>query len=191
MRSLARMHVWWPKIDMQIEECANACISCQENLRSLFSRLGIPSQIVSDNGPQFTSELYQQFCLNNGIRQTLTSPYHTRSNGEAERFVQTFKNAIRRGKNVGIQKALCQFLLKYRTTPHPITGETPSKLMFSREIKTRLYPSELEKPQIQKIAKAKIREFEPNDAVWVRNYSGQPKWIAGGVLLKQEPLATR
>ena len=39
-------------------------------LRSLFSRLGLPNQIVSDNGPQFTSEAYQQFCMNNGICQT-------------------------------------------------------------------------------------------------------------------------
>ena len=31
MKSLARMHVWWPKIDENIETHANQCISCQEN----------------------------------------------------------------------------------------------------------------------------------------------------------------
>ena len=60
--------------------------------------------------------IYHQFCTNNGIRRTLVAPYHPRSNGEAERFVQSFKNPIRKEKHVGIQKALCQFLLKYRTT---------------------------------------------------------------------------
>ena len=32
MKSLARMHVWWPKIDENIESYANQCISSQENL---------------------------------------------------------------------------------------------------------------------------------------------------------------
>ena len=33
MKSLARMHVWWPKIDEHIEAHSNQCISCQENSR--------------------------------------------------------------------------------------------------------------------------------------------------------------
>ena len=70
----------------------------------------------------------------NGIRQTLIALYHPRSNGEAERFVQIFKNAIKQGKQVGVDGALCQFLLKYRTTPYPSAGVTPSQLMFNREI---------------------------------------------------------
>ena len=52
-----------------------------EVLRSLFSRLGIFNQIVSDNGPQFTSDVYHQFCANNGICRMLMAPYHPQSNG--------------------------------------------------------------------------------------------------------------
>ena len=29
MKSLARLHVWWPGIDKQIEETVRACTSCQ------------------------------------------------------------------------------------------------------------------------------------------------------------------
>ena len=29
MKSLARLHVWWPGIDKQIEEAVRACTSCQ------------------------------------------------------------------------------------------------------------------------------------------------------------------
>ena len=90
----------WPEvIKMNNDSTAEQTI---EILRSLSSRFGLPNQIVSDNGPQFTSDVYHQFCTNNGIRRTLVAPYHPRSNGEAERFVQSFKNAIRRGKHVGI-----------------------------------------------------------------------------------------
>ena len=164
-----------------------------EILQSLFSRFGLPNQIVSDNGPQFTSDVYHQFCTNNGIRRTLVAPYHPRSNGEAERFVQSFKNAIKRGKHVGIQKALCQFLLKYRTTPHPKTGETPSKLMtlLGREAKTRLHrlhPDDIEKP-LQTAALPHTRKFECNDPVWVRKYTGKQNWVVGKVIAKRGPVS--
>ena len=45
-----------------------------EILRSLFSRLGLPNQIFSDDGPQFASDIYHQICINNGIRRILVAP---------------------------------------------------------------------------------------------------------------------
>ena len=83
-------------------------------LRSLFSRYGIPDQIVTDNGPQFTAEEFNKFCLGNGIKHTLTAPYHPSTNGEAERFVQTFKTSILKHKGA-LQKNLCNFLLLLET----------------------------------------------------------------------------
>jgi len=53
----------------------------------MFSRNGIPTTIVSDNGRQFVSREFQQFCEANGIRHATSSAYHPRSNGEAERDV--------------------------------------------------------------------------------------------------------
>lgn len=37
---------------------------------------GIPFKLVTDNGPSFTSELFEEFCRNNGIHHYLTAPYH-------------------------------------------------------------------------------------------------------------------
>ena len=41
--------------------------------------LGIPNEIGTDNGPQFTATKFEEFCKNNGINHTLTAPYHPSS----------------------------------------------------------------------------------------------------------------
>ena len=111
--------------------------------------MGIPNQIVTDNGPQFTASEFEQFCKNNGINHTLTAPYHPSSNGEAERFVQTFKQTMQKEKG-DVQLSLSKFLLRYRTTPHSATGKSPAQQIFGRQIKTRLdllHPDEIKQKQ--------------------------------------------
>ena len=53
-------------------------------LKNIFATHGLPVSLVTDNGPQFTSdefELYMKFC---GIKHVKSPPYHPQSNGEAE-----------------------------------------------------------------------------------------------------------
>ena len=87
------------------------------------------------------------FCLiwripaANGVQRALVSPYHLYSNGLAERFVHTFKNAFDSSASdpaVSVQQRIQNFLLSYRSTPHATTGTSPSKLFSQRELRTRL-----------------------------------------------------
>ena len=55
-----------------------------ETLRSLIARYGLPEQVVSDNGPQFTSDEFKGFCKSNGIRHITSAPYHPSTNGAIE-----------------------------------------------------------------------------------------------------------
>ncbi|XP_061170896.1 uncharacterized protein K02A2.6-like [Saccostrea echinata] len=161
-------------------------------LRRIFSRNGLPDQLVSDNGPQFVSETFHDFMKYNGIRHTTSAPYHPRTNGLAERLVQTLKQSTRASKveETSITKRLANFLLTYRSSPHSTTGETPAKLFLGRELCTRLT---LLKPNVRNTVEAKqesmhyrtsepVRQFNTGDKVAVRDYrSNNEKWVSGTI----------
>lgn len=117
-------HSKWPEVFPMKSTTTTLTIDL---LRDLFARHGIPQQLVSDNGPQFTSEEFRHFMKMNGVRHSMSSPYHPRTNGQAERFVQSFKQAMKNAKedDRSLQHKLSLFLCKYRTTPHATTNETP------------------------------------------------------------------
>ena len=70
-------------------------------MRSLFSRYGLPEQLDSDNGTQFTSEEVTQFMKRNGVKHICSALYHPASNGLAERLVQTFNRAMKASEGEG------------------------------------------------------------------------------------------
>ena len=61
----------------------------------VFRLHGIPSDIVSDRGPQFTSRVRKEFCQSLGASVSLTSGYHPQSNGQTERTNQDLESALR------------------------------------------------------------------------------------------------
>lgn len=105
-------------------------------LREIFS----PETIVSDNGPQFISEEFRNFCNNNGIIHCKSAPYKPSTNGQAERIVQVLKSAITRARITGedIDTAVARRMLIYTNTVHSTRGECPSMLLMKRKLGTRL-----------------------------------------------------
>ncbi|XP_046803785.1 uncharacterized protein K02A2.6-like [Lucilia cuprina] len=83
----------WPEIVPTKSITAQQTIDI---LNEIFSRHGLPRTIVSDNGTQFKSTPFQEFTTSRGIQQLLSSPYYPMSNGQAERFVDTFKRALKK-----------------------------------------------------------------------------------------------
>ncbi|XP_055918725.1 uncharacterized protein K02A2.6-like [Eupeodes corollae] len=63
-------------------------------LRSVFALEGLPKTIVSDNGTQFSSAEFKNFCQENAITHLTSAPFNPESNGAAERMVRTFKTAL-------------------------------------------------------------------------------------------------
>ena len=187
----------WPEI---IEMSATSATQTIAVLRQIFTTHGIPEQLVSDNGPQFISSEFAEFCKTNGVKHIRVSPYHPASNGLAERMVQTFKQSMKKTAKDGIplQQRLANFLLTYRTTPHATTNVAPCELLMNRVLRTRfdvLRPS-TEKRVCDSQAKqkqqhdehGKDRSFSPGQTVWARDFRGSSKWLPGVVMQCTGPL---
>ncbi|KMQ93215.1 integrase domain containing protein [Lasius niger] len=100
-KSIARSYIYWPKIDSDIEE-------------SMLVH-GIPKTIVIDDGTQFTTHTFQDFCELNGIQHFRTAPYHPQSNGQVEIFVDIFKRGMMKiNKGEDLEETLNTFLMTYR-----------------------------------------------------------------------------
>ena len=92
-----------------------------EKLRITYANLGLPHQIVTDNGSCFTSTEFQNFTTANVIKHIFTAPYHASSNGLAERAVQSFKPSMRKQTGGTVQIAnLISKLNFYKLIPYPM-----------------------------------------------------------------------
>lgn len=157
-----------------------------EVLRQIFSQQGLPLELVSDNGPQFISTEFADFMRKNDIKHLRSAPFHPSSNGEAERFVRTFKTALKAKKDqkISLSRKLCEFLLTYRTTPHSATRRTPAELM-GRPLRTRLdavRPSLTQRLERRQIQGRPTRYIEVGEPVLVRDYRSRKTAWAQGVV---------
>lgn len=157
----------------------------------LFARYGAPVTVVSDNGPQFTAADFKEFLKKSGVKfHKLSAPYHPATNGQAERYVQTTKDALKAmdTKASSLHSDLNNFLQQYRRAPHATTGEPPCKLFLGRNFRTRF---DLLKPEDvqQRVSTKQQAGFEPTYRKFtvgqlVYFLSGNPRmdrWIPGVV----------
>ena len=106
-----------------------------EELVTLFSRVGVPKEILTDQGTNLTSQLLQELYRMLHVRHIRTSPYYPQTDGLVERFNQTLKTMLRKtavdeGKDWNW--LLPYVLFAYREVPQNSTGFSPFELLYGR-----------------------------------------------------------
>lgn len=105
----------------------------EQIIHSIVGRYGTPTTILSDNGPQFRSEITSQFCRLLKITHIYSSPYHPQTNGIVERVQQTIKLALRALVNINQtdwDDYLPHLMFTLNTTPHMDYQLSPYQLLF-------------------------------------------------------------
>ncbi|XP_029678775.1 uncharacterized protein K02A2.6-like [Formica exsecta] len=125
-----------------------------------------------------------------GIIHKRMAPYHSASNGLAERFVQTLKQSLRKIKltkdnvKVNVQK----FLFHYRITPIPELKKSPAEIMFGRKLRNRLdliLPKELAFKVESMKCNNETRNFQVGAKIAAREYLNKKiNWRFGIVFRK-------
>ena len=114
-------------------------------LDDLFSFVGIPRELKTDNGPPFNGHKFKEFSQYLGFKHRKITPEHPQANGQAENFMKRIGAVIRNAtvENKNWKQELNSFLRNYRSTPHSSTGVAPSILLFGTNRTNRL-PSIIE-----------------------------------------------
>ncbi len=107
-------------------------------LVQLFSRVGFPAEILTDQGTNFMSTLLKQVYQLLGIKSLRTTPYHPQTDGLTERFNQTLKQMLRKfvsetGRDW--DQWLPYLLFAYREVPQASTGFSPFELLYGRDVR--------------------------------------------------------
>ena len=121
----------YPLRDQRTETMATVVID------NFISRFGCPTQIHTDQGRNFTSNLFHAICELLEITKTRTTPYRPCSNGQVERYNSTLLQIIRCYLNEEIaewDKDLHVLTGAIRALPNRQTGFTPNMMMFGREV---------------------------------------------------------
>ena len=124
----------------QMSDCQSSTVIA--HTKKIFSKYGIPKEVFSDNGPEFSSAEYKSFSKQWDFHHETSSPEYPQSNGCVERMIQTVKKCLKKHLKDGDDPYLA--LLSLRTTPISEIIPAPSTVMFGRKIRTplpSLYPS--------------------------------------------------
>ena len=106
-----------------------------ETLRYLFAGFGLPTTIVMNNGTGFVSQEFEEFLRKNGMKHTTSAPYHSLSNGLADRAAQIVKKCLKKKTSGNFSTRLAKVLLTCRITPQSTTGTLPAMLLLGGDRK--------------------------------------------------------
>ncbi|RVW94628.1 Gypsy retrotransposon integrase-like protein 1 [Vitis vinifera] len=117
--------------------------------KNIIYRLEIPQTIIADNGPQFDSIAFRNFCSELNIGYSYSTPHYPQSNRQTEAtnktLITALKKRLEQAKGKWVEELL-GVLWIYRTTPGRPTGNTPFALAYGMDA---VIPTEIGLPTIR------------------------------------------
>lgn len=125
-------------------------------LKRHFSVHGIPQKLITDNGTQFTSQIFRDFASSWDFCHITSSPEYPQANGLAERAVRSAKRLLETTKRDGTDLYLN--LLNIRNIPRDKILGSPAQRLMSRVTRTNLPISkQMLKPRTKDTVKVKTQ----------------------------------
>ena len=104
--------------------------------KNIICRYGVPYKIITDNGTQFESTHFQNFCNQYDITKSFSAVAHPQANGQVEavnKIIQSIlKKKLRKAKGNWIDELPLAFWT-YRITHKTATGHSPFALAYGTE----------------------------------------------------------
>ena len=100
------------------------------------SRHGVPSQLLSDRGAAFLSNLLRELCTVMGIKKVNTTAYHPQTDGLVEHFNLTLTGILTKTTEKGVRDwdtSLSYVLFAYHASMQSSTMESPFFLLYGRD----------------------------------------------------------
>jgi hypothetical protein len=110
-------------------------------IESIVFRFGVPHSIITDNGTNFTSKEFKNYCDSMVINLKFASVAHPHKNGQVKKanglicsgIKKRFLAPLKKAKHAWVDE-LPSMLWSLRTTPNAITQETPFFLVHDAEV---------------------------------------------------------
>lgn len=161
-----------------------------DRLADTFCRHGLPVTIKSDNGPQFKSIEFKEYCEQHGIMHHKVTAKWAQANGEVERQNRSLlkRLQIAQAEKKPWQAELRKYLTAYRSIPHSTTGRSPAELLFNRKVRGKIPDLRIEHVYDQEVhdrdaeQKAKTKDYADTQ----RSASHSSVEIGDEVLVQQD-----
>ena len=162
-------------------------------IKKIFSRHGIPKELCTDNGPEYSAACFKRFTKEWDFKHTTSSPHFSQSNGFVERAIQTVKKSLLKAHH-GNQDPYLALLILNTTPGHDdispamrLFGHQPRSTLPSLHPITANYPKKEKKTKVIKNYNQHARtlpDLQPGTVVRMR-LPGDKRWNQMGKVIKK------
>ena len=103
----------------------------------IFTRFGVPQEIVTNQGAQFTSKLVRGIVEKYKIKHRKSSPYHPQANGQVEstnKILEAIMTKTVKQHRRDWSDKLLEVLWTYRTTWKNTIGFNPYEMVYGKQV---------------------------------------------------------